>query len=163
MRRKDKLVTDIDALHRVIRKAHVCRLALVDNDRPYVVPMNFGFDGAFVYLHAAKEGRKIDILRNNNRVCVEFEQDVALVPGKKPCDYGFRYFTVICHGYAEFVDVLEEKRWALEHIIRHYEPEWQRQDFKEWEVASIVIIKITIDEITGKVSGVQWGVNNLNC
>ena len=109
MRRKDKLVTDINALHGVIRQAHVCRLALVDGDWPYVVPMSFGFDGTYLYLHAAKEGRKLDILRKNNHVCVEFEQDVALVPGRKPCNYGFRYFTVICYGRAEFVDVLEEK------------------------------------------------------
>ena len=154
MRRKDRLVTDIDVLHRVIRKAHVCRLALVDDDKPYVVPMNFGFDGTFLYLHAAREGRKLDILRKNNRVCVEFEQDVELVPGKKPCDYGFRYVTVICHGYAEFVDALEEKRWALHHIITQYEPEWQPHNFKEWEMSSVVIIKITIDEMTGKSSGV---------
>ncbi len=155
MRRKDKLVTDITVLHDVIRHAQVCRIALVDGDCPYIVPMNFGFDGTYLYFHAAKQGRKIDILRKNPNICVEFEQNVELVPGKKPCAYGFHYLTVICHGQTEFLDVLEEKRWALHQIITQYEPGWQRYSFNEGEVASIVLFKVKIDDIFGKASGIS--------
>ena len=155
MRRQDKLVTDIDVLHGVIRKAQVCRIALVDGDTPYLVPMNFGFDGSSLYFHAAKQGLKLDILRKNPKICVEFEQDVTLVQGKKPCSYGFHYLTVICHGQAEFLDVLEEKRWALHHIITQYDPDWQRYNFNEGEVASIVLFKVRIEAIVGKTSGIN--------
>jgi uncharacterized protein len=160
MRRTDKLVTDINVLHDLICKTQVCRIALVDGDKPYLAPMNFGFDGTYLYFHAARQGQKIDILRKNPRICIEFEQNVALVPGKKPCDYGFHYMTVICHGQAEFLDVLEEKRWALHQIIRQYEPDWQRYNLNEGEVAAIVLFKVRIDEIIGKASGIP--VSNIH-
>jgi uncharacterized protein len=154
MRRTDKLVTDPAVLHSVIRQAQVCRIALVDGDKPYLVPMNFGFDGTYLYFHAAKHGHKIEILRQNPNICVEFEQQVELVPGRKPCDHGFHYLTVICHGQAEFLDVLEEKRWALHQIIRQYEPDWPRYNFNEGDVAAIVLFKVRLDTIIGKASGV---------
>jgi nitroimidazol reductase NimA-like FMN-containing flavoprotein (pyridoxamine 5'-phosphate oxidase superfamily) len=155
MRRKDKLVTDINVLHGVIRKAQVCRIALANGDRPYMLPMSFGFDGTFLYFHSAREGRKIDILRQNPNICVEFEQNLELIPGRKPCDYGFHFLTVICHGRAEFLDTLEEKRWALHQIITQYESGWTNYTFKEWEIASILVIKMRIDEIIGKTSGLE--------
>jgi nitroimidazol reductase NimA-like FMN-containing flavoprotein (pyridoxamine 5'-phosphate oxidase superfamily) len=155
MRRKDKLITDVNVLYGVIRKAQVCRIALVDGDTPYLVPMSFGFDGTHLYFHAAKQGQKIEILRKNPKICVEFEQDLELVPGKKPCDYGFHYMTVVCHGQAEFLDVLEEKRWALDHIITQYQSDWTHYSFKEWEIASISVIKVTIADIVGKASGIS--------
>jgi nitroimidazol reductase NimA-like FMN-containing flavoprotein (pyridoxamine 5'-phosphate oxidase superfamily) len=155
MRRKEKLVTDVDVLHKVIRKARVCRIAMVDGDAPYIVPMCFGFDGKDLYFHSATQGRKIGILRNNPKVCVEFEQDLKLVPGKEPCDYGFHYLTVMCHGRIEFLETLEEKRWALNQIIRQYLPGSPRYYFKQWEIASIVAIKVVIDEMVGRASGVS--------
>ena len=155
MRRQDKLVTDIDVLHDVIRNAQVCRIALVDGDTPYLVPMNFGFDGNCLYFHAAKQGRKLDILRKNPKICVEFEQGVTLVRGKKPCSYAFHYLTVICHGQAEFLDVLEEKRRVLHHIMTQYESDWQRCNFTKGDVASIVLFKVRIDDIIGKASAAK--------
>jgi nitroimidazol reductase NimA-like FMN-containing flavoprotein (pyridoxamine 5'-phosphate oxidase superfamily) len=154
MRRKDKLVTDIKILHEVINKAEVCRLGLVDGLKPYIVPLSFGFNGTHIYFHSATEGRKVDILRKNKQVCVEFEQDVVLLKGKKACNYGFRYLTVICHGTAEVVHEAEEKRYALNQLMKHYNPEWASYSFTEQELASVLVFKITIEEMTGKVSGV---------
>ena len=69
MRRKDREVTDLGAIGRIIGDCKVLRLGMVDGRRPYVVPMNFGFDlrdGVLeLYCHSALEGRKIEILRRN--------------------------------------------------------------------------------------------------
>ena len=153
MRRKDKLVTDKKILHEVIEKAEVCRLGLVDGLTPYIVPLSFVFDGTHIYVHSATEGRKVDILRKNNRVCVEFEQHVALLKGKNACNYGFRYLTVICHGTAEPVHDVDEKRSALNQLMKHYEPEWSPYQFSEQELSSVLVFKITVEGMTGKVSG----------
>jgi nitroimidazol reductase NimA-like FMN-containing flavoprotein (pyridoxamine 5'-phosphate oxidase superfamily) len=153
MRRKDKLVTDLKILHEVIHKAEICRLGLVDDSIPYVVPLSFGFDGTHIYVHSATEGRKVDILRKNNRVCVEFEQDVVLVKGKNACNYGFRYLTVICHGTAKFVYDADEKTYALNQLMKHYNPEWISCPFTDQELSSVLVFKITVEEMTGKVSG----------
>ena len=66
---------------------------MVDGRRPYVVPMNFGFDlwdGVLeLYCHSALEGRKIEILRRNPEVCFEMDCGHKLVEAKAACSYGF--------------------------------------------------------------------------
>jgi len=153
MRRKDKLVTDLKVLHEVINKAEVCRLGLVDDSKPYVVPLSFGFDGKYIYFHSATEGRKVEILlHKNKRVCVEFEQHVELIKERKACGYGVRYLTVIGDGFAEPVHDVAEKNYALNQLMRHYEPAWTDELFTDQQLASVLIFKITIEQMTGKAS-----------
>jgi uncharacterized protein len=45
--------------------------------RTYVVPVNYGYDGEFVYGHAA-EGMKLRMLRANPEVCFEVDQRSGL-------------------------------------------------------------------------------------
>lgn len=44
MRRKDREITDFNEIMNIINKCDVCRLALFDEDYPYIVPLNFGVD-----------------------------------------------------------------------------------------------------------------------
>ena len=42
MRRKDREITDFDEMMKIIAKCDTCRLALFDDEFPYIVPLNFG-------------------------------------------------------------------------------------------------------------------------
>ena len=99
MRRKDREVTDLGAIGRIIGDCKVLRLGMVDGRRPYVVPMNFGFDlrgGVLeLYGHSAPEGRKVEILRRNPEVCFEMDCGHKLVEATAACGYGFAYSSVI--------------------------------------------------------------------
>ena len=152
MRRKEKLVTDVARLHEVIHNAGVCRLGLADGPKPYIVPLCFGFDGKHLYFHCACQGRKVDILLANPRVCVEFEQDTNIVKGDKPCNWSVRYFTVIVEGIAEVVDGSSEKLYGLNQVMKQYDPDG-RYSFTEKELSSVEVYKITMEKVTGKVSG----------
>ena len=83
MRRKDREVTDIRQIESIIEKAKVVHIGMIDGGAPYVVPMQYGYvftDGALtLYLHGAKEGRKIDCIKKNPNVCIELETDIALI------------------------------------------------------------------------------------
>ena len=79
MRKKEREITDIGEIEKIIRKATVCRLGLALNDVPYVVPLSFGYADKTLYLHGAKEGKKLDIIRQNNRVCFEVDVDSEVV------------------------------------------------------------------------------------
>nr|WP_230974367.1 pyridoxamine 5'-phosphate oxidase family protein [Treponema vincentii] len=72
MRRADREVTDYQQIKSIIEQAKVVHIGMIDNDRPYVVPMQYGFvfaDGTLtLYVHCAKEGRKLDILKKES-VC----------------------------------------------------------------------------------------------
>ncbi|NMC96524.1 MAG: pyridoxamine 5'-phosphate oxidase family protein, partial [Deltaproteobacteria bacterium] len=73
MRKKERAIKDRKDIDGIIRRCRVCRLAMSDDDQPYIIPLNFGYDGFCLYFHAAPEGRKIDILKRNNRVGFEFD------------------------------------------------------------------------------------------
>ena len=68
MRRKDREVTDPQRIEEIISACHCCRLGFCDGGKPYIVPLNFGFfrreDGGYTfYFHSAREGRKLDLIR----------------------------------------------------------------------------------------------------
>jgi len=50
MRRKDREIEDRAELESIIGSATVCRLAMSEDDRPYIVPLCFGYkDGNLYY------------------------------------------------------------------------------------------------------------------
>ena len=62
MRRKEKEITTRAVIDAIIRQARVCRLALSEDNQPYVVPLCFGYENDTLYFHCAPKGRKLDII-----------------------------------------------------------------------------------------------------
>lgn len=151
MRRKEKEIRDRQRIEEIMKKALVCRLAMCDDGAPYLVPVNFGYENNAIYIHSAYEGKKIDILRKNNRVCFEMETNVQLVSADAACDWGTLYASVIGCGRAEFIEDEEGKRKGLEIIFRHYSD--GVCEFKEKGFRKALVIKIEIESLTGKSSG----------
>lgn len=58
MRRKDKEIKDQALLESILVKATICRLAMSENNMPYVVPLNFAYADGHLYPHSAREGQK---------------------------------------------------------------------------------------------------------
>jgi nitroimidazol reductase NimA-like FMN-containing flavoprotein (pyridoxamine 5'-phosphate oxidase superfamily) len=132
----------------IINRCLVCRLGLSDDGVPYVVPMNFGYEDNTVFLHAAREGRKLDILRKNNRVCVEFDTDVEIISSEDAIGWSARYACVIGSGTASLVDDPAEKRRAYDTLMRHYAG--KTFEYPDPCVDCSIIIRITLDSVTGK-------------
>jgi len=88
LRRADKEITDEKMLVDIICRSSVCRLGLCDDGIPYVVPMNFGYESGTVYFHCAPEGRKLEIIRKNPKVCIEFDLDHQIIVSEKACGWG---------------------------------------------------------------------------
>jgi nitroimidazol reductase NimA-like FMN-containing flavoprotein (pyridoxamine 5'-phosphate oxidase superfamily) len=124
---------------------------MADGDRPYVVPMCFGYESGVLYLHSAGAGRKIDILKTNPNVCVEFEGETALVEGQTACGFGMRYESVLAFGTARFIDDPILKRRALDILMRHYAK--GPFEYPDNALSETVILRVDIDTLTGKRSG----------
>jgi nitroimidazol reductase NimA-like FMN-containing flavoprotein (pyridoxamine 5'-phosphate oxidase superfamily) len=156
MRRKEKEIIDKELINAIIRDSDVCRLGLSRNDRPYVVPVSFGYDGEALYFHTAGEGKKLDYIAANDAVCFEFERGVELVPhGEDACGWTFSFQSVIGYGRIQELVALNDKNQALIHIIEQYTGD--RQDFSEKAMRGLRVWKIDIEELTGKQSG-KWVV-----
>ena len=151
MRRKDKEIRDAKDIEKIIRESLVCRIGMCDGEMPYIVPVCFGYKDKVIYFHSAKEGKKIEVLKENNRVCFEFDTNVELLTSENPCKWSMRYRSVIGFGRAYFVEDEEEKKQALEIIMRNYSPSDGSYNFER--MGKILVVKIIIDSMTGKQSG----------
>jgi nitroimidazol reductase NimA-like FMN-containing flavoprotein (pyridoxamine 5'-phosphate oxidase superfamily) len=153
MRRHEKQITDRTDIDAMIRRSTTCRLGMSDGNQPYVIPLCFGYDGSALYFHCAQEGRKLDILRTNPQVCVEFDDAGDVTEAGAACLWGIEFQSVIAFGTAELVEEPEEKRKGLALLIAQYSSSGQEFSFPEANVNRTAVIKVVIDEITGKQSG----------
>jgi len=151
MRRSEKEIKSRDEIEAVLKRATSFRLGLADGNIPYVVPLNFGFNGNSLYFHSAKEGRKLDIIRRNNNVCFEMDADQVFVPAEKGCNWSLKYRSVIGNGKAFIIDVPAEKIAALKIIMAHYSD--KPYEFTAEEAAKVVVVRIDIESLSGKKSG----------
>jgi nitroimidazol reductase NimA-like FMN-containing flavoprotein (pyridoxamine 5'-phosphate oxidase superfamily) len=152
VRRTDREIKDAAAIRAIMEEALVCRIGLSDGGMPYVVPMNYGLGESCLYLHCAAEGRKLDILRKNDRVCFEMDLMREIKPGKEPCGWGALYESVIGFGRAVIVEVPAEKRAALDRIMEHCGAKGPFS-YPDETLARTAVIRIDIESITGKRRG----------
>ena len=150
MRRKEQEITDRAAIESIIAKSTVCRLALSEADRPYIVPLCFGYEDNALYFHTAREGKKIDILKKNSRVCFEIDCDHELVT-ETPCKWSMKYRSVVGFGRAFVKAEPESKRKALDIVMRHYAG--RPSDYSAAIMEKMLVIKVEIESMTGKYSG----------
>ncbi len=150
--RRENLITDIEIVEQILKKSKVLHLGLVDGDEPYVVPMNYGYtleDGKLtLWLHGAKRGRKLDLMRKNPKVFFEMECDIEPFEGDVACKYGISYLSLMGKGIAEIVEDVEKKKAALTHLMKtQTDKDFQ---FNDKLVSVVSIIRIDVTEYTAK-------------
>lgn len=155
MRRKEREITDISDMERIICHSTVCRLGLSDGQKPYVVPLCFGYKDRVIYFHGSLKGKKMEILKRHRDVCVEFDGNAAVVTADEACQFGMTYQSVIGFGKAGIIEDMDEKRAALKLIMQQYaDGSFQ---FDNTVLKSTAVIKIEIDQMTGKQCGMGNG------
>ena len=151
MRRTDREIVSREEMDEIIRGSQVCRIALALDNKPYIVPVSFGYDGKSIYLHTAKEGKKIIYFKNNNNICFEFERNVELFKDHiNACKWTFFYESVIGYGNIYELESLKQRENGMNKIMSQYSG-------KEWIIGedkldNIRVWKIKINSITGKKS-----------
>lgn len=150
MRREDHRMPpeECDAL---LRRAEVLRLGLVDADGPYVVPVNFGYDSERIYVHGAREGRRIAAVAEGARVCFEVDEG-EIMRADRPCGFTARFRSVIGYGTARLLTSADEKRRGLDVLMRHYGSTGEGIPDAKLEATSVV--EIAIEAMDGKWHGV---------
>jgi nitroimidazol reductase NimA-like FMN-containing flavoprotein (pyridoxamine 5'-phosphate oxidase superfamily) len=156
VRRKDKEVVDPAAVRDVLARGEVARLAMISEGGPYVVPVSYALlpaepgEPLRLAVHGAREGRKMDALRKDPRVCVEVTVGAETVPAVRACDVTVRYRSVVAFGRARILEEPAARMRALAAIAERYAPGAPPVD--EGEARKIAILEIRIDEATCKQS-----------
>ena len=150
MRRSDREIKDFDEIIEVINKCDVCRLAINDGDYPYIVPMNFGLnieDGKVVlYFHCASEGKKLELLRKNNKVAFEMDCGHEFILNDEKMSCTMAYESVMGCGQIQFVED-EDKFAALKIIMKQYHSE--DFEFGTKVIPVTTVFKMVVEEMTG--------------
>jgi nitroimidazol reductase NimA-like FMN-containing flavoprotein (pyridoxamine 5'-phosphate oxidase superfamily) len=154
MRRKDREITGIAEKLEVIAACKVCRIALSDKGRPYIVPLNYGYsfeEGRLtLYFHSAREGRKMDILGENNHACFEADCGGELIEGENSCAYGYAYKSVVGFGTIVILETVAEKIDGLNKLMRHQTGQDRAFEFEPEQLDRVAVYRLSVEEFTGK-------------
>ena len=156
MRRKDREVVNKGDLLAILKGCPVCRLGLAVDDKPYVVPLNFGYtweenEPLKLYFHSAREGLKLDMLTQNDLACFEIDGYHKLSVGENACGYSYVYASIIGWGRVRFLEEVEEKRRALNQLMEHQTGSGGCV-FNEAALTHTTMFYLEAEEITGKRS-----------
>lgn len=151
MRRKDREITDFHEIIEIIKKCDVCRIALNDEEFPYIVPLNFGLDvegeQVYFYFHAAMEGKKLELIEKDNRATFEMDCDHKFILYEEWMSCTMGYASVIGHGYIENV-ADEDKYEALKILMRQYHAEDFKFNTDMMKVTKVLRMRVT--DMVGK-------------
>ena len=155
MRRSDREITDKTEIMKIIEKCDVCRLALAENNIPYIVPMNYGYEylngKLILYFHGAREGKKLDIISKNPFACFEVDCSHKLIEASEAQNYTMEYESVIGNGEIYLCTEKSEKIKALKQLMNKYAKD-KEFNFPDHVIESVTVFKLEVSEFTGKRS-----------
>ena len=151
MRRQDRLVSE-ERAREIMEKAEYGIFITADKEgQPYGIAVSHVVDGDKVYFHCAADvGRKLDNIRENNKVCINFTTNTYVDEEK----YTHRYESVVAEGVATIVEDREEKYHALQRIAGKYAPA-SFKDSDEYILPKMEItgvVRVDVETLSGKVN-----------
>jgi uncharacterized protein len=132
----------------IIQKCDVCTLSMVDDATPYAVPMNFGYLNRTIILHSAPVGKKLDVLKKNNQVCISFYTDEKLNIRHETvaCSYSMKFRSVLAFGKLEPITDIQEKIDAMNEVMKQYTG--KTFTYNDPAIKSVHLMKVKVDRFT---------------
>ena len=142
-------------IDQIINGSIVCHIAMIDNSGlPYVLPFNFGYKEGRLFIHCAPEGKKIEIWKNNPKVCIAFSTDyeMRIQNEKVACSYSMKYRSVLVHGELIPITEYDEKINVLNIVMGKYAT---KTDFtySKPAVENVKVFEVKMDRVEGRVYG----------
>jgi len=153
MRRKEREITDRQLLDEILTKSNTCRLAINDGKYPYIVALNYGYSDNSLYIHCAKEGKKIDLLRANNKVSFQIEYGNEIIPHQESCKWTTKYRSIVGQGEIEIRNNFSDKKAGLDILMQQAGK--KENEYNAKAIDHILILKLNITHISGKQAG-DW-------
>nr|WP_320117691.1 pyridoxamine 5'-phosphate oxidase family protein [uncultured Marinifilum sp.] len=149
-----------EQIEEIIRSCDICNLGVIDNDnKPYVVPMNFGYHDEYIYLHGADFGKLIECMKANPEVCITFCTPVKLVYQNEhvACSYRMKGKSVVARGKVEFITDYDQKVDALNITMAQYTD--KKFTYNSPAVRNVEIYRLKPEELTAKEFAAPHGNN----
>jgi len=147
MRRTDRQIDESEAFDILERGEYGILSSSSAAGELYGVPLNYCVLNRKVYIHSARQGRKVENLQDHPAVsfCVVINTEVL------PDQFGSKYESCILQGMAAEVSG-EEKQSALEGFIFKYSREFfaEGKGYIEKMKDETKVFRISVDMISGK-------------
>ncbi len=154
MKKKEREITNKNKIIEILKNGKFATISMCRANEPYIVTLSYGFDlkRNSLYFHSAKEGLKVEFLRENSNVCGTIVDDLGYVMN----DCSHKYRSIVFWGKMATVEDLEEKKHGFNIILNHLEDnpgKIKKRLLKNKQAYdNICIIRLNIIEITGKAS-----------
>lgn len=153
MRKHKREIKEYKELFDVIKNGSVCVLAF-DNkgDAPYILPLNYGvgleYEKTYLYFHSALEGKKIDLMKENNIVSFLIYKEKNLIYEKEKGYCTMEYESVIGKGKIEFLNGAD-KFDALKKLMAQYH-NGEEVYFNTAAIDKTLVYRLEVLEMRGK-------------
>lgn len=148
MRRKKQLLSTEETVE-ILKRNTAGTLALMGADGyPYSLPISFVYYDNKIILHGAKEGHKIDAIRNCNKASFSVIDKDQIVPE----EYTTYYQSVIAFGKIKILESKEEMKNCLDILAEKYRHGHEAEREKEMNAGlpAVSIMVLEIEHMTGK-------------
>jgi len=123
----------------LLTECRLGRLGCTDAGGPYVVPVNYVFDGQNIYVHSLP-GRKLAALRANPRACLQVDNIID----------EYRWRSAIAFGVYEDVSDPAERERAVRLLLARFPQLTPVESVPVHDgQSSVIIFRIRVDEVTG--------------
>ena|SRR5271157_879861 len=151
MRRQDRQLTRPEAEEILANGLYGVLAINAGDDYAYGVPFSYVYGANRIYLHCAPEGKKLTLLRRNNKVSFGVVLEAEPLPHK----YSMKYRSAMAFGKAVEVKDNQEKLAALIALVEKYYTDQDHIEKGKVKAAEsldkTLVIRIDVDHLTGKV------------
>lgn len=155
MRRAERQIPDEAGIRAILERCRVCRLALWDEEGPYIVPMSYGYrwdeGGLKLYFHCAGEGRKLDALRRDPRAAFEMDADYEVIGAESACGYTCAFRSITGAGILRVVESSQEACEALTCLMRRQTG--MDFSFTPAMLGGVCVLCLDVQSVCGKCNG----------
>lgn len=149
IRRKDRILNQDDS-YKLLLEGEYGFLALGDDKDAcgYGVPISYVLVDNEIFFHCAKDGKKIDIIKDgkNATFCVVGKTKVI------PENFTTKYESAMAFGWLSVCDNQEKIRWALDCLVKKYCPNFIEKSkmYIDSSIKRTAICSLKIKGISGK-------------
>lgn len=119
-----------------------------DDGYPYAVPVNYIYENGKIYIHSAKYGYKIDMIKANSKVCFSAIINAKVVQNK----FTAAFQSIVATGKIRIVTDETERRSILEKYIYKMAPDFIENGMKfvNAAIGKTELLCIDVETLTGK-------------
>lgn len=99
-----------DEIKQALQSTNICRIAFIDETYPYISPFQYAYLNNTIFFHFTDYGKKKQILKKNNNVCVSiehFKEDLST------------FYFISMQGKLVLVENEQEKLQVFEQMVKN--------------------------------------------